>query len=168
MKSLKYYLIESAHTYTYRIKIAGELDKTLLDKFKLELEKFEVESITDVKTTPITDKPMDFPGLTNIEVNIFDVTIIYPASVQQLIEIARLCGFNPNMVMITTKDFDEIQLQQLAQIEKDTLLDNPYPGDTKEQKDLSKKYSSGFKDIVKNAANTKFEIAGNAKTKTTR
>ena len=80
MSTFKDYLTESAKSYDYKIKIAG--DPKDIDKNALEtaLQKFDLASMSAGKSTPIMTLPLDFPRLSNESVTIFDVTTNYPES----------------------------------------------------------------------------------------
>jgi len=155
------YIAESKKQYTYKVKIAGELDAEVLEHFKQSLAKYDMDSCTAVKKTPITKNPLGFPDLENVELNIFDVTLNYPANSGQIIEMARICGISPAKMIVVDKDWDESMQAEADRTEDTTRLETPeYPKNTKEQDDASKKYSESFKDIVGNAASTAFTVAG--------
>jgi len=80
MSTFKDYLTESAKSYDYKIKVAGDLDKDFGSKLESALAKFEVANMSAGKKTPIMTLPLDFPALSNEQVTIFDVTTNYPAS----------------------------------------------------------------------------------------
>jgi len=80
MSTFKDYLSESAKSYGYKIKVAGDLDKDFASKLESALAKFEVSNMSAGKKTPIMTLPLDFPALSNEQVTIFDVTTNYPAS----------------------------------------------------------------------------------------
>ena len=80
MSTFKDYLTESAKSYDYKIKVAGELEEGFANKLESALAKFEVAKMSTGKKTPITTMPLDFPRLSNEQVTIFDVTTNYPAS----------------------------------------------------------------------------------------
>ena len=80
MSTFKDYLTESAKSYDYKIKVAGELDKDFANKLESALAKFEVAQMSAGKKTPIMTLPLDFPALSNESVTIFDVTTNYPES----------------------------------------------------------------------------------------
>ena len=86
MSTFKQYLSESAKSYDYKIKVAG--DSKDIDKNRLEtaLQKFELAKMSAGKTTPIMTLPLDFPSLSNESVTIFDVTTNYPASAREMKE----------------------------------------------------------------------------------
>lgn len=156
--------MESARTYTYRVKFAGDVDKEKLDKFKQSLEQFKSKSVSDLNTTPITKNPYGFPGIENVEISIMDIELEYPTTTQQVVELARLSGIDPNMVRVIDKDHDESMTQELEDTlapTKKAQLETELPKPSKEQKQASKAYSTAFKNLVKNAASkTKITIAG--------
>ena len=80
MSTFKDYLTESAKSYDYKIKVAGELADDFASKLESALAKFEVANMSAGKKTPIMTLPLDFPALSNEQVTIFDVTTNYPAS----------------------------------------------------------------------------------------
>ena len=80
MSTFKDYLTESAKSYDYKIKVAGELADDFASKLESALAKFEVAQMSAGKKTPIMTLPLDFPALSNEQVTIFDVTTNYPAS----------------------------------------------------------------------------------------
>ena len=75
MKSLKDYITKK--TYDFKIKVAGELPAKFESVLKTSLEKFGVASMTTSKT-PIQKLPLDFPGVDNAEVHIYEVCLNYP------------------------------------------------------------------------------------------
>jgi len=86
MSTFKDYLTESAKSYDYKIKVAGELDSGFASKLESALQKFEVANMSAGKKTPIMTLPLDFPALSNEQVTIYDVTTNYPASSREMHE----------------------------------------------------------------------------------
>ena len=86
MSTFKEYLIESAKSYDYKIKIAGDLEEDFATRMETALQKFEVAKCSAGKKTPIQSLPLDFPALSNEAVTIYDVTTNYPASVREMKE----------------------------------------------------------------------------------
>ena len=80
MSTFKNYLTESAKSYEYKIKVAGDIADDFASKLESALAKFEVANMSAGKKTPIMTLPLDFPALSNEHVTIFDVTTNYPAS----------------------------------------------------------------------------------------
>jgi len=86
MKSFKEYLLESKQTYDFKIKIAGDCPEDCVTKIKEALSTYKVESCSNGKRTPITEKQIDFPQLENVGVTVFDVTLSYPTTSVQVRE----------------------------------------------------------------------------------
>ena len=87
MSTFTKYLTESAKSYDYKIKVAGDIDlKEFANRMETALAKFEVAKMSAGKKTPIQSLPLDFPQLKNEEVTIWDVTTNYPASVREMHE----------------------------------------------------------------------------------
>jgi len=107
MKSLRHYLMESARTYKYTIKIAGDLDKNFLDMFMHNLSKFDPVKIEDPKTTPIQKDPYGFPELQNESITIIKAEFKYPANEPMIQQVAQLLGCNINKVRVTTTDYND-------------------------------------------------------------
>ena len=101
MSTFKEYLTESAKSYDYKIKIAGDIDKNFATKMETALGKFEVSKMSAGKKTPIQSLPLDFPALKNESVTIWDVTTNYPASVRVMKEyIADYMRISPACVVV--------------------------------------------------------------------
>jgi hypothetical protein len=164
MKTLNEYLTESVRQYVYRVKIAGELDTSVYDKIKAALDKFDVADCSKPTKTPIQSDPYGFPGLHNAEINIFDVTLNYPANSQQIVELAKQSGVDPSKIVVVSKEFNDGMNQEAEGLEDGTRLDTPlYPEPTKEQKAASDAYADSYKKAASefaSAGNTEFEIAG--------
>lgn len=107
MKSLRHYLMESARTYKYTIKIAGDLDKNFLDMFMHNLSKFDPVKIEDPKTTPIQKDPYGFPELQNESITIIKAEFKYPANEPMIQQVAQSLGYNINKVRVTTTDYND-------------------------------------------------------------
>jgi hypothetical protein len=84
MKSFKDYLIESKQTYDFKIKIAGECPSECSTKIKEALSQFDCGACSSGKGTPIQESQVDFPDLKNIEVTIFEASLNYPATSEQI------------------------------------------------------------------------------------
>lgn len=80
MKSLKYYLEESAKEYKFRIKTVETIDDAFLESMNYVLNKYEIFEVGPVKKTPMMKHPMDFYDITNSEVFMIDVIIKRPVS----------------------------------------------------------------------------------------
>lgn len=84
MKSFKEYLIESKQTYEFKIKVVGDQDQDAAEKIKSALERFNVESLSEGKRTPIQETQADFPTHKNVNVTIFDAVLAYPVTGLQI------------------------------------------------------------------------------------
>ena len=84
MKSFSDILIESKKTYSFLIKVAGELPENCEAQLKTSLERFSIESISSMKKTPIQESPLDFPTLKNMEVQTWEIAVNYPTTKQVL------------------------------------------------------------------------------------
>ena len=129
MKTLKDYITESfqAKKYAFKLKIAGEITEDQEKSIKTILEKWGVDSFTKQGTTPIQGLPLDFPTLRNVNVNIFDVTLNYPTTPQELHEYicagAKLsCG---NVVVRNPNEPSEGYQTETEATRKNALLDDP-------------------------------------------
>lgn len=94
MKSFKAYLTESQKTYNFRIRMACEMTSEIENKTKQALEQFKVESISKPKRLPIHESPL-FPNMGPVEINIFDISIAYPANDDQVRNALAECGCCP-------------------------------------------------------------------------
>lgn len=162
MKPFAQYLVESTKTYSYRIKIVGDVDAEFVKNFKDQLKKFDPVSIKDMKKTPILAKPADFPEQTNQAVNMMDVEFRYPAIFPQIEQIAKLLGLEADRICMNDLKWSEGMDSELLGIEdQKDLLTSDYPADSAEQKKLSKEHSEGNQQVVANSAEkATWEVAG--------
>jgi hypothetical protein len=128
MKTLKEYITESFNDkkYMFKIKIAGDVNEDMEGKIKTILEKYKVENFSKNSTTPIQSLPLDFPKLRNTNVNIYDVTLSYPATQYELHEyICNGAKISADAVVVRSP-FEPTEQYQLPQEErKGALLDDP-------------------------------------------
>jgi hypothetical protein len=150
MKSLRHYLMESARTYKYTIKIAGDLDKNFLDMFMHNLSKFDPVKIEDPKTTPIQKDPYGFPELQNESVTIIKAEFKYPANEPMIQQVAQQLGCNINKVRVTTTDYNDsinAESEKLGnEMKAEPLLLQPEMEDNGKQ--ASKDYANQYLDKV--------------------
>ena len=162
MRSLTEFLTESKKNYEYRIKIAGDCPKEHVDALKKLFAKFNMVSMSDMKTTPVTKCPYDFPGLENESVNIFDVVFEYPASTGQLAELMQKLGIAENRVVILDRRFnDSMDAEVAAKEHEGALLDDAeLPAQTADQKAAGAAYGNSFQDVVADMEKREYEISG--------
>lgn len=94
MKSFKAYLAESVKTYDFRVRIACEMKDDMMARIKQVLEVYKVEKISSPKRLPIHESPL-FPNMGPVEINVFDVSISYPANDDQIRATIAECGCAP-------------------------------------------------------------------------
>jgi len=165
MKPFAKYLAESERTYDYRVKLCGRVPDELVRQLKKRMDQFDPVRMGDVKTTPIQVIPTDFPGFKNEAVTMFDVSLRYPAIEPQIKLIMQILGFDPNRVVMTTRDYNDSLVDEYERIEdenQDLLRDTDFPADTAEQKALKKDYGVEAHDhvVLKNQYRSDFTVAG--------
>lgn len=112
MKSFKEYLIESKQTYEFKIKIAGDYVEGCENKIKQALDKFNVQSCSEVKRSPIQETQIDFPEQSNINVTTCDVICEYPATSHEVRDrIAE--AFNLTASCVKVRSEHELQEEEL-------------------------------------------------------
>ena len=123
MKTFKDYLTESKKTYQFKIGIAGELPEDIEDKLETVLEKYSLVNLSSPKRTPISERPLDFPQLQNVEVTYYEVELNYPTTVQVLQEyIGYTCGIDKAYVIVR----NPYEPQEIYQHEHQQREDAPY------------------------------------------
>jgi hypothetical protein len=102
MSTFAKYLTESTKTYEYKVKIAGDIDKKgFTTRLETACQKFEIQSLSAGKKTPIQSLPLDFPALSNESVTIYDLKTSYPVAVRELQEyIADYMKLSPAHVVV--------------------------------------------------------------------
>lgn len=165
MKPFAHYLAESQRTYDYRIKLCGNPSTELIKELKSRLDQFDPVKMGDIKTTPIQPIPTDFPNHKNQPVAMFDVSFRYPAIEPQIKQLAQLLGWDPNHIVMSTRDYNEsltTEYEKIADENKDLLADTDYPADDKVQKGLKKDYGTDPYDhvVLKNQYRSDFTVAG--------
>ena len=148
MKSFKNYLTESKKEYKFRIKYAGTLTDSQMDRIELALGKYSIVDMSKPKTTPIQEHPMDFQTLKNSEVCMLDVTVSYPSTVDvirnELQEYAGISG--SHLVVINAEHPEEIAREEAANAkekEYEPLLDSDYE-DSKDDPTFGDKYNENM------------------------
>jgi hypothetical protein len=153
MKSLKHFILESIHTYNYKIKVAGEIEETKLELLKHNLQKFSPVKITGPKTTPIQKNPEGFEGVQNEAVTIIEMECRYPVIEPYVKQIAQLLGVDPNKVRMQGTDYcdslDKEAEGYAEQAANSPLLDNEMLEEQPGAKEASEKYGNSYLDYVK-------------------
>jgi len=165
MKPFAKYLAESERTYDYRIKLCGKVSDDVIRQLKSKLDQFDPVKMSDPHSTPIQAIPTDFPNFRNDSVTMFDVSFRYPAIEPQIKQLMQLMKFDPNRVVMTTRDYNDSMVDEYEKIDdenKDLLKDTDYPANTREQKALRKDYGVEAHDhvVLKNQYRSDFTVAG--------
>lgn len=167
MKSLKHFILESIHTYNYRIKVAGDIDETKLELLKFNLQKFSPVKITGPKSTPIQRNPEGFEGVTNQPVNIIEMECRYPVIEPFVKQIAQLLGLDPNRVQMQGSGYAESLDKEEEAFEQQRahspLLNKTELEEQPGAKEASKQYANSYLDYIKEQTSedmTEIEFAG--------
>ena len=164
MKPFAKYLAESERTYTYRIKVIGDVPEGFFKELEDKCAQFDVVKMSKPKSTPVRRVIPDFPAFPNQPMSIVDVEFKYPAIEPQIKQLAQLLGMDPNRIVMNTDGYEDslnIENNKIEDENKD-LLDSPYPAPDAEQRALKKDYATGPYDheVVKNAYKSNFTVAG--------
>ena len=164
MKPFAKYLAESERTYTYRIKVIGDVPEGFFKQLKEKCAQFDVVNMSNPKGTPVRRVIPDFPAFPNQPMSIVDVEFKYPAIEPQIKQLAQLLGLDPNRIVMNTDGYEDslnIENNKIEDENKD-LLDSPYPAPDAEQRALKKDYATGPYDheVLKNAYRSNFTVAG--------
>lgn len=115
MNNFKDYLSESsaAKKYNFRVKVAGDFSADQEAKLKTMLEKFQVDAFKKLSVTPVQKFPLDFPQIKNCEVSIFEVTVNYPTTPQELKEyLGSGLSVNTSMLAVVTPGMPSEEYQR--------------------------------------------------------
>lgn len=165
MKTLTQYLAESNQVHDYRIKIVGDVPAEFVSRFRDSLKRFDPVTVSDIKSTPVMSRPVDFPAFPNQSVKIMDVSFRYPATQPQIAQMAKLLGLDEDRICVCQREYANGMDRELLGIsqQKDLLTDTNYPADSKEQRDLKRDYAAvgKEKEVVRNsAADATWTVAG--------
>ena len=165
MKNFTQYLMESQRTYSYRIRVVGDLPAGFMAGLKEKMAQFDPVKIGELKATPIQKNISDFPGIENERVQQFDVEFRYPAIHPQILSMAQMLGLDPNRLTMSTlghADSDQETSDAILDQNQNLLADTDFPKNTKEQERLKKDYSADPYDheVLQNQYRSNFKVAG--------
>ena len=148
MKTFTQYLSESAKKYDFRVKVAGEFTAEQETELKTLLDKYTISSFKKTAKTPIQSLPLDFPQVKNCEVNIYEVSLDYPTTQQELTEyLSTELGVSKQHLVVRRPGEPSEEYQTPSEPRKGALLDDPNykeAGDPKFEDYYGDKYNSGF------------------------
>ena len=156
-KTYYQYLLESEQTYKYRVKVAGGCDNECLKELETKLAKFDLINMSSPKTTPVMEDPLDFPGVKNMEVCMFEVEIAYPAGQDALYDMIESCTRRPkSQIKIVSEHFAQsYEENEGAEPEEAPILEKDYEEQSKE---AGEAYADPAKVVPETP--TRFKIAG--------
>lgn len=128
MKSFTEYLTESKKTYSFKVKVAGDVTSEQEGHLKSMLDRFSVAEFKKIGKTPIQSLPLDFPQVKNCEVSIYEVTLDYPTTSFELTEYIanHLQVSKQNLVVRSPHEPSEEYQTEKAKREGALLLDGEY------------------------------------------
>lgn len=113
MKTFADYLTESKKTYEFKIGVAGPLPEGMEDKLETVLQKYKLLNFSKGKTTPIQERPLDFPQLQNMEVTYFEVELAYPTTVQVMQEyLGKSCSIDQSHIIVRNPNEPQEEYQE--------------------------------------------------------
>ena len=113
MKTFADFLTESKKTYEFKVGVAGDLPEGFADKMETSLQKYGVMKMSAGKKTPIQERPLDFPQLSNCEVTYYEVELQYPTTVQVLQEyIGQCCDMEQSNIIVRNPTEPQEEYQQ--------------------------------------------------------
>ena len=126
---LKQILAESTKTYPFKIGVAGDLPEGFADHLESALDKFVVVKMSNGKKTPIQSVPLDFPNMTNCEVTVFETTLNYPTTQNELrAYLSSVLNTQDDFIRVRKpgEPYEEYQSEKEDKPYEDKLLDGEY------------------------------------------
>jgi hypothetical protein len=148
MKTFKTYLSESKRQYDFKVKVAGEFTTEQESSLKSLLDRYALSGFKKSATTPIQALPLDFPQVKNCEVSIYEVTLDYPTTPQELTEyLSTSLGVNKQNLVVRNPNEPSEEYQTPKEPREGALLDDPdykEAGSPQFEDYYGDKYNSGF------------------------
>jgi hypothetical protein len=170
MFTFKDYLTESKKTYSFRVKVCGDLPKDSKKRIKDALAKYDPANVGTAKRTPIQETPLDFPNKKNMSVSIFDIEINYPTNsptISAALSDCLGCGLDCIIVRTPAEEAESILNQTYMTVpgKGEALLDKDYETNAEGQKVVGQAHVSNFlKELEKINAERKKEFTKTEKT----
>lgn len=151
MKTFKEHLSESKKQYDFRVKIAGNVTTEQESAMKTLLGRFtNSETLGSMKKTktPIQAVPLDFPQAKNCEVHIYEFTLDYPTTQQELTEyLSTELGIGKQSLVVRKPGEPSEEYQHIEAPREGALLDDPdykEAGNPQFEDYYGDKYNTGF------------------------
>lgn len=124
MKSFKQYLTESQKVYSFKVKVAGELPEKFKEGLKTRLDRCKVMTLEKITTTPIQKLPLDFPGMENKEVHVFEVICEYPITAPEISQDIKGMGLDETCFRVrgSGEPSEEEQITLTSDTKSEVLL----------------------------------------------
>ena len=139
MKKFTDFLTESKKTYTFKVRVAGELPEACEDRLESALKKYSVLNMSSASKTPIVERPLDFPQLTNCEVHSWDVELEYPTTSHQLEEYLRETCKIPysHLIVRNPNEPQEAYQDPKEDTTYDSMLETDYEASSKDNQKMA-------------------------------
>lgn len=120
MKTFVDYLTESKKTHEFKVGVAGDLPEGFEDRMEEGLKKFGLVNLSSGKRVPISERPLDFPQLKNVEVTYFEAEVTYPTTSHILEDyLSDLCSVPRYHIIVRNPNEPQEEYQKKPE-------DNPY------------------------------------------
>ena len=121
-KSFAGYVAETKTEYKYLVKFAvNDMTDSNIDMLEACLKKYELNSASAFRKTPIQESPLDFPNIKNTPVYMCDIILGYPASLDFLrVYIGNSLGISTAQIAVYSEN-------DPRQIETDLYIDRSSP-----------------------------------------
>ena len=166
MKSLKQYLAESEKTYNFRLRTVAEMSDDQLDKLEKHLARYNVESVSEPKTSIIQRSPAGFGDIGPSAVSTLEIVTHLPCTPNVMQEeVAASTGISIGAIRVYNEgEFidEEEDLENATDDEsKSVLADADYSEAEKvEHKDnFGNEFVSNFvKNLPKSELNKEYKV----------
>lgn len=171
MKSFKHYLVESIREYKFRVYFSGKPATDIQDHVKASLGAYNVKSMTEIKSLPLTKSHGMFPTQTTPEVYMMDVTCEYPATAYQIqVALTQLTLDKANVSVENLDHAEDVARQDQAVADNTSDVPLLMQGYAKSKIKAKDWYGTEYNDnLVKNSVTGagKTKIPGGSKPATT-
>ena len=133
--------------------MAGELPENFQEKLKGSLNRCNVLTFEKVSSTPIQKFPLDFPGMENKEVTVFEVICEYPITSPEISSYVKEIGIDENCYRVRGSG----EPTEVDQVLMDSENNDPFAESQIKSKDyFGDDFNKGFlKDLAKAAKERK-------------